>query len=114
MVGVKMLPTLAMVNASWYDMPEMGDDASGNEQLSLCVVVNSPRIAKAVSYDFENVFGRVVAPYPSVYFLSVLNFSFIGIRFFALIYFPFSDGLSDCRRGGKSLCTIQPTVRSPV
>ena len=40
------------------DVEEMGDDAGGDEELALRVVIDAPGIAEAVCDDLEMILGR--------------------------------------------------------
>ena len=61
-VRVEVLAALAMVDPARHHVEQVRDDARADEQLSLRVVVDAPRIAEAVGDDLEDVFRRVIPP----------------------------------------------------
>ena len=61
-VRIEVLAALAMVDAAGDHVPQVRDHARADEQLSLGVVVDAPRIAEAVRDDLEHVLRRVIAP----------------------------------------------------
>src|SRR5687768_7803461 len=65
-IGIVVLTSLAMVNASWNDVPQMRDHAGAHDELTLRVVINTPGVAEPVSNHLESVFGGMVTPDASV------------------------------------------------
>src|SRR5947209_8202535 len=61
-VGVEMLAGLPLVASAGNDVKDVRDDAGGGEEISILVVVEAPRVARAVGEDFELVANRMIAP----------------------------------------------------
>ena len=61
-IGVEVCAALAVVDAAGDHVPQVRDDAGGDEDLPLRVVVDPPGVAEPVGDDFEAILGRVVAP----------------------------------------------------
>src|SRR5690606_7156121 len=102
-IGIKVLPTLTMIDSPSYNMPQMGNDTSCDKYPPLCVIINSPRIAKSVRYHFKAIFHRMITPNATV---DINSFSFqqiFGKRIIVIIKFPISFGLADFGRGSKAL-----------
>jgi HTH-type transcriptional regulator / antitoxin HipB len=53
-VRVEVLPALAVIDASRYDVPEVGNHAGADEELPFGVVIDAPRIAEPVRHDLED------------------------------------------------------------
>src|SRR5262249_7415337 len=67
---------LADVRAARNDMKEVRDDACRQERLAMGVEVEAPRIARALSEDFEFVRVYMVAPHSGVH----LHVADLGLR----------------------------------
>src|SRR5690606_22796586 len=65
-VGVKMLSTLAVINATRYNMPHVWNYAGADKQLTFGIIVNSPGIAEAMGNYFKFIFGWMIPPNASV------------------------------------------------
>ena len=61
-VRVEVLAALPVVDAAGDHVPQMRDHAGADQQLSLGVVVDAPRIAEAVRHHLEHVVGRMIPP----------------------------------------------------
>src|SRR5687767_627052 len=61
-IGIEMLSSLSVVNATWYYMPEVGYYTCTDQQLTFCIIINSPRIAKAMCNHFKAVLHRMISP----------------------------------------------------
>ena len=65
-IRIKVATALSMVNAARNDMPQMRDHACADEELSLRVVVDAPRVAETVSDHLEAILNRVITPNATV------------------------------------------------
>src|SRR5262245_62031276 len=65
-VRVEVLAALALIDSARNDVKQMWNDARGNEQLPLGVVVDSPWIAESMRDDLEHVFCRVIPPHATI------------------------------------------------
>ena len=65
-IRIKVTTALPMVNAARNDMPQMRDHACADEELSLRVVVDAPRVAETVSDHLEAILNRVITPNATV------------------------------------------------
>ena len=61
-IRVEMTTGLAMIYTARDDVPQVRDHAGADEQLSLCVVVDSPWVAEAVGNNLKDILGRVITP----------------------------------------------------
>ena len=84
-VRVEVLAALAMVDAAGDHVPEVRDHARADEQLSLRVVVDAPRVAEAVRDDLEHVLRRVVPPDAAVDLDPVALQEVVGKRLLVLV-----------------------------
>src|SRR5690554_4625585 len=109
-IRVEMLSPLPVVNSSWNDMPQVRYYTSGNKQLPLGIIINTPVIAEAMCDHFKTVLDRMVPPDPAV---DVYPFGFKQVfrEFIIVVVQPsFSFGFPDLGRGGKTLQPVEPTV----
>ena len=99
---VQMRPEIVSVHppvmSARHDMPQVPDHVVGKEELAEVVVVQAPRVGRAVRDDFEFVPNRMETPDRTVQPLAIV---FRGTR------------RSDQRRGLDAVPSVQPTVRSP-
>ena len=78
-IRIKVTTALPMVNAARNDMPQMRDHACADEELSLRVVVDAPRIAKTVRDHLEAILNWVITPTPPLICVpSPANSTFLG------------------------------------
>src|SRR5262245_58853098 len=105
-VRIEVLPSLALIDSAGDYVPEMGDDAGADQHLSLGVVVDSPRIAEAVSDHLEDVFRRVVTPDAAVDVDALAREQIVRKRIAVLEQAPFVARLPDLRRRGISLESV--------
>ena len=113
-VGVEVPAALPVVDASGYDVEEVGNHAGGDEDLALGVVVDAPRVAEAVSHDLEALLRRVVPPDAAV---DVDSIGFEKVRRERIVVAVdrlVGPRLADLGRGREPLQAIEPAVRSPV
>ena len=72
-VRVEILAVHALVVSAGDEVPEVAVDAVGEEELSVVVVVEAPRIGRAVSDGFEDLARRMIAPDAAVDFHALLG-----------------------------------------
>jgi len=109
-----MLPTLAMVNTTGYDVPHVRDDAGADEQLPLGVIINAPGIAEAVGYYFKFVLSRMVAPYSTIDVNSLRIEDVFRKSVVVLVNPAFTRRFAYFGRRSKTLTAIQPAIRAPM
>ena len=106
-VRIKVATALPMVNAARNDMPQMRDHACADEELSLRVVVDAPRIAKAVRDHLEAILHRVITPNATVdpcAFAVELNL--FGVHLSRFVNTALSFWLPDNRWREQALTTV--------
>ena len=95
---VKMLSGLTLVAAAGEDVIKMWDDARGDEHLTMLVVIETPRVARAFGEDFELLGQRMQTPHTGIDALA------LGIR---------GAGLTDVGMGEDAVTAIEPTIGTP-
>src|SRR3954468_17918406 len=113
-VRIEVLPSLSLVNAARDHMKQMRNHAGGDEQLSLRIVINAPRIAEAMRDDLEYLLCRVVAPHAAIDLDAVARDQIVRERLAAIDQASRANRFSDLRRSRVALKPIQPAVGSPV
>ena len=97
-VGIEMLASLALVAGAGQDVVEMRDHAGRVEELAARIVIEAPRIARALGEDLEDMARRVKAPDTGI----DLHALRIG-----------SARLAHDRVGEHAVVTVEPAVRTP-
>ncbi len=97
-VAVIILAVHALVVRAGDGMPQMADDAVGEEGLAVLVEVEAPGVGGAVADDFKGLAGRVIAPDAAVEGGALV----VG-----------SAGPADARLGQDAVAAVQPAVRPP-
>ena len=110
-----MTPTLAVVDPAGNHMPEMGNHASRDKELSLGIVVDTPGIAEAVGDHLEAPLERMVAPDTAIDVCRfALEFRLPREGILVPVDLPLAGGLADPRRRREALAAIEPSIRPPV
>ena len=65
-IRAEMTSSLAMVNTTGNNVPQMRNHAGCNKQLTVSVVINTPRIAESMGDHLKAIFCRVIPPYTAV------------------------------------------------
>src|SRR5205085_8151192 len=97
-VGIAILPIHPLEVGAGDDVPEMLDDAVGNECLAVIVEVDAPGVGCAMRDDFEDLPRRVVPPDAAVEEYAVL----FG-----------RPRLADLRARLDAIAAVEPAVRPP-
>ena len=95
---IEVLAGLTLVAGAGQDMIQMRDHTGRVEELAARVVIEAPRIARALGEDLEEVASRMKAPDPGV----DLHALRVG-----------SARLADHRVSEHAVVTVEPAVRTP-
>ncbi len=97
-VRVQVLAVHAFVMAAGDDVPEMIDDAIGDEHLAMLIEVEAPGIRRAVRHHLELFLGRMITPDAAVDRNALL------LR---------RAGSADVRGGDDAVAAVEPAVGAP-
>src|SRR5262245_621453 len=93
-VGIEVLASLALIDAAGNDVKQMWNEAVGDEELPLGVVVDSPRIAEPVRDDLEHILRRVVPPHAAIDLDAITRQHVLRKRLVAVVEAPLANGFS--------------------
>jgi hypothetical protein len=97
-VRVEVLPGLPLIPPARHDVVEMRDDAGGDEELAMLVVIEPPGIAGAMREDLKLMPHGMVTPHAGIDGLALV------IR---------RARLADAAVREDAMAAIQPAVRAP-
>ena len=97
-VGIEVLTGLPLIPPAGDDVIQMRDDAGGDEELAMLIVIEPPRVAGALGEDFKRVPHRVIAPHAGI------DGNALGIR---------RARLTDAAVREDAVAAVKPAVRAP-
>src|SRR3569623_78632 len=97
-IGVEMLACLPLVTAALNDVIQVRNDTGGQKALALVVEIVAPRVARAVSENFELVLRRMIAPDARV------NRRALIVR---------RARLADARVRGHAVTAVETAIKTP-
>ena len=106
-IRIKVATALPMVNAARNDMPQMRDHACADEELSLRVVVDAPRVTEAVRDHLEAILNRVITPNATVDLCAfAVELNLFGVHLSWFVNTTVSFWLPDNRWREQALTTV--------
>ena len=114
-IGIEVPASLAVVDPARYHVPEVRNNAGGDKELPLGIVVDTPGIAKAVGDDLEAVLEGMIAPDSTVDVdrLTIeLDIAREGLL--VPVDLALAGRLADPRGRGKTLAAVEPAIGPPV
>ena len=113
-VGTNVRAALTVIESAWDHIPEVRNDTCGQEDLTVVVEVEAPRIAEAMRDDFEEILCRVITPHTAVDKHAVFDRNLGGERITLAQDFAAVQRLAHDRSRREALAPVEPTIRPPV
>src|SRR5690554_2100351 len=113
-IWIDMLSSLTMVKTTMENLKQVRNHTSSDKKLPTSIIIDAPRVAKAMSHNFKSFMIWMVPPYPAIeigpfVFHDILR-EFITRSIEPGVVIRFSD----IGRSSESFQPVQPPVGTPM